>query len=129
MSLHYSNHPSRVEALRARRRGASELSNTRAIRIIGAFFATTVFFTPFDAVLNVALLGELAHESYAIINVACAPLVLFLLLTNRVLRVPRSLLVILLLIVLTIFASFAANLTTVLGAETKGRHGLEKLLT
>lgn len=105
------------------------MADTQAANAVGAILAVTVFAVPFDAILNVQGIGELAHESYIIINLACAPVVLlFLFLTNAI-RVPKSLLVVLSLIILTVFVSFAANSVTILSAVAKGRQGLDKLVT
>jgi O-antigen ligase len=70
-----------------------------------------------------------SHESYVIINILCAPIILILLVTSGALQVPRNLMIILSLITLVIFISFGANLTTIMGAVAKGRSGVEKVVT
>jgi hypothetical protein len=130
MSLRYPEEMvSRADALRARRARASGLAAGQAKNVIGSIIAIIVFAFPFDAILNLPPLGEMAHESYAAIGLACAPIIMFLMLYTSAARVPTNLLVIFALILLVVFASFTANFDTILSAVVKGRKGLDKLVT
>lgn len=116
-------------AMRQRRQMAASMARSRAIRFVGVVIAATVLLMPIDAMVNISILGELAHDSYAIINLTLAPIVIFFLFSTGSMNVPRSLMIILLLILLEIFVTSVPNAASILAAFTKGRHGLEKLIT
>jgi hypothetical protein len=116
-------------AMRERRHLAAGVARSHAIRFVAIVIAATVLLMPFDAMVNISALGELAHDSYAIINLTLAPVVIFILISTGSFHVPRSLLIILSLILLVVFVTFVPNSASILDAFTKGRHGLGKLIT
>jgi hypothetical protein len=121
--------PSRSAALRESRYRIASSARARAIKLVALVVAATVLLVPFDAVVNVAALGELSHDSYAIFNLALAPIVILILLSTGSLHVPRSLAIILCLILFGILTSLVPNLGSILEAFARGRHGGEKFIT
>src|SRR5579864_5660292 len=101
----------------------------QAIWIVGLIFGAMTLFCPLDAAFSIGPLGELSRDSYAMIALVFAPMVLFLMISTKTFRVPWDLTLILALIILTILVSLAANLPAILSAATKGRHGFEKAIS
>ena len=116
-------------AMRERRHIAASVARSRANRFVANVIAATVLLLPFDAMVSISALGELAHDSYAIVNLTLAPVVIFILVSTGSFHVPRALVMITCLILLTIFVTFVPNAASIMTAFTKGRHGLEKLIT
>jgi hypothetical protein len=96
--------------------------------VAGLIFAATVLVCPFDGAIAMPL-GEMSTEAYALITILSAPVVLFLMVSTKAFKLPKDLTLIFILIMTTIFLSMAINMSMILGAEAKGRHGLEKLIS
>jgi hypothetical protein len=107
---------------------AGTLARSQAIWVVGLIFALMTFLSPLDDAANLPL-GELSTETYAFVAVLSAPAVVFLFMATKSFRLPRDLTVILVLIVMTILVSIAANMPSILSAATKGRQGLEKAIS
>jgi hypothetical protein len=128
MALEYQHVANGNKRLRVRPLNANSLARDQAMWVVGIIFGAMTLLCPVDGAVSLPL-GELSSESYALIAILSAPAVLFLMITTKTFRLPKDLTLILVLMIVTIILSIAANLPEILSAATKGRHGLEKAIS
>jgi hypothetical protein len=129
MALEYPQTARVGNRLRVRRPRAGLLARDQAMWMVGLVFGAMTLLCPLDGAFSLGPLGELSTESYAMIALVSAPVVLFLMFSTRTFQLPKDLTLILVLMGIAILLSMSANLPTILAATVKGRHGLEKAIS
>src|SRR6516225_385788 len=109
MALEYQHVANGNKRLRVRPLNANSLARDQAMWVVGIIFGAMTLLCPVDGAVSLPL-GELSSESYALIAILSAPAVLFLMITTKTFRLPKDLTLILVLMIVTIILSIAANL-------------------